>query len=111
MRALWSLLALLVIAPLFLAAQASRITTVDPATAKVGDTASANGEGIDKSKVEELYLTDGKLDIKVTISEQTDTLIKFKVPTAVKPGRWALMIKTKGAEARLLEQPVKITIE
>jgi hypothetical protein len=35
----------------------------------------------------------------------------MKVPTAAKPGRLALMVLTKGKEPKLIEQPVKVTIE
>lgn len=103
-------LAFLVFAPA-LGAQNSRINSVDPLTGRVGDTIGAAGEGIDAAKVDELYLTDGTNDIKVQILEQKDTEIKFKVPAGVKPGRYSLMIRTKGAEPKLLEQPVKLTIE
>ncbi len=94
-----------------LSAQTCRIVSVDPMTAKVGDMIGATGEGVDSSNVEELYLTDGTNDIKVTMLEQTDKLIKFKIPASVKPGRYSLMIKTKGAQPKLLEQPVKLTVE
>jgi hypothetical protein len=104
------LLAVLVLAPA-LGAQNSRINSVDPLTGRVGDTIGAAGEGIDSAKVDELYLTDGTNDIKVEILEQNDTAIKFKVPTGIKPGRYSLMIRTKGSEPKLLEQPVKLTIE
>ncbi len=101
---------LLILAPA-LSAQNSRIITVDPMTGHVGDTIGATGEAIDAAKVEELYLTDGTNDIRVDVLEQTDTLIKFKIPASAKPGRYSLMIKTKGADPKLLEQPVKLTVE
>jgi hypothetical protein len=111
MRTALKLLCAALLVPLILTAQNSRLTGVEPGSAKIGDTATASGENIDKSKVAKLYLTDGKVDIVVAMMEQTDTAIKFKVPANVKPGRYALMIETKGSEARMLEQPVKITIE
>lgn len=92
-------------------AEGARITSVDPLTAKTGDLVTANGESIDKANVDTLYLTDGTNDIKVQMLEQSATAIKFKIPAGVKPGRWALMIHTKGPEPRLMEQPVKVTVE
>ena len=92
-------------------AQTCRISGVDPDSGKIGDVVGAAGESIDATKVDELYLTDGKNDFKVQIMEQTDTLIKFKVPAKIKAGRYSLMLKTKGADAKLLEQPVKFTVE
>src|SRR5579884_3511948 len=99
----------LVLAPA-LAAQNCRINSVDPDEAKIGDVVGATGESIDKAKVDELYLTDGTNDFKVEIVEQSDTLIKFKVPAKIKPGRYSLMLKTKGPDTKLLEQPVKMTV-
>jgi hypothetical protein len=104
-----------ILAGLFLApalgAQTCRISGVEPDSGKIGDVVGAAGEAMDKSKVDELYLTDGKNDFKVEIVEQTDTLIKFKVPAKIKAGRYNLMLKTKGADPKLLEQPVKFTVE
>jgi hypothetical protein len=93
-----------------LGAQNCRITTVDPGSGKIGDLVGAAGESVDKSKVEELYLTDGTIDFKVQIIEQSDSMIKFKIPK-IKPGRYSLMIKTKGPDAKLLEQPVRFTVD
>jgi hypothetical protein len=92
------------------AAAQSRLTAVDPMNAKTGDLVAAAGQDCDKAKVVELYLTDGTNDHKVVIVEQSGDAIKFKVPSA-KPGRYALMIKTAGAAPKLLEQPVKLTVE
>jgi hypothetical protein len=97
--------------PLRLQADGTRVVSVDPVTAKAGDVVSVTGEGIDSASIDALYLTNGTEDIKVQILEQNEKLIKFKVPTGVKPGRWALMVRTKGPDPRLLEQPVKITVE
>lgn len=104
------IVSLLVLAPPVYA-QTCRITSVDPMSGRVGDMIGAVGEGVDATNVEELYLTDGTNDIKVQMLEQTDKLIKFKIPASVKPGRYSLMIKTKGAQPKLLEQPVKLTVE
>ena len=105
---------LCVVALLFIAAPLraqSRLTGVDPMNGKMGDVVIAAGENIDKAKVVELYLTDGTKDFKVQIVEQSGEQIKFKVPANIKAGRYALMIKTGGAEPKLLEQPVKFTID
>ena len=96
--------------PQSLRADGARFNSVDPASGKAGDTIGANGEGIGKGNVAELYLTDGSLDIKVAIVEHTETLIKFTIPAKVKPGRYSLMIKTTGASPKLLEQPVKVEV-
>lgn len=97
--------------PQVIRGQGCRIAGIDRESAKTGETLSATGEDIGKKSVDELYLTDGTNDFKVAIVEQNDGAIKFKVPDKVKAGRYSLMIKTAGANPRLLEQPVKVNIE
>jgi hypothetical protein len=106
------LVALLAV-PVFLSAQASfpRMTTVEPAVAKVGAVVSAVGENLDKTNVAELLLTDGKSDVHVQITEQTTASLKFKVPDSAKPGRFSLVIRTATTPPKEYVQPVKITVE
>ncbi|MBV9399260.1 MAG: hypothetical protein JO062_14850 [Bryobacterales bacterium] len=92
-----------------LCGQELKVASVDPATAKVGDVVTVNGDGIDKKNVDMLYLTDGKTDIKVEMTEQTAKAIKFKVPESAKAHRWALMVHT--TKDQLIEEPVRVTIE
>jgi hypothetical protein len=87
------------------------MSSVDPLSGRPGDVMTARGDHLGADTVAALYLTDGTIDIKVEIVEQTTTLLKFKIPRAVKPGRLALMVLTSGKEGRLIEEPVKITIE
>jgi hypothetical protein len=87
-----------------------RLATVTPDTGKAAVEFAAAGENLAKSAVKELFLTDGKADIKVQILTQKDDSIQFKVPGNTKPGRYSLMILT-GDGKQLIEQPVKLTIE
>jgi hypothetical protein len=88
-----------------------RMTGVDPGNGKVGDVITAAGENLDKALVAKVYLTDGKNDVAVEVTEQTPTSIKFKIPGKAAPGRFALMLLTTGKEPKLIEQPVKLTVE
>lgn len=88
-----------------------RLMTVTPDTGKVGDELTVEGKNLGKKHVKELYLTDGQHDWKTAIVEQTDTAIKFKIPSDAKAGRFNMMVLTVGAEPSLLEQPVKVTVE
>jgi hypothetical protein len=92
-------------------ARAPMMASIEPASGKVGDVFIIEGENLDNGSVSALYLTDGTIDIKVPILEQTGTSIKFRIPLDVKPGRLALMVLTKEKPPRLIEEPVKITIE
>jgi hypothetical protein len=89
-----------------------RCSTVEPMSGKVGTEIVITGENLGKETVAELYLTDGKNDIKIAMTEQTATSIKSKIPPAAHVGvRYRLMILTRGKEPKLIEQPVKVTIE
>ena len=87
------------------------ITSVEPGTAKIGDVLEVQGASLGQDVVAALYLTDGQTDTKVAIMEQTPTSIKFKIPPQAKAGRFALMVLTKGQNAKLIEEPVKVTVE
>jgi hypothetical protein len=90
-----------------------RMVSVDPANGKVGDVIAVTGENLGKAQIAKVYLTDGgdgKGDLEVQISEQTDTTLKFKIP-AKATGRMALLILTATKPAQLIEQPVKVAID
>ncbi len=82
--------------------KSARITAVEPDSGKAGEIALAKGENLDKDVVADLYLTDGKNDTKVVITERSADSIKFKIPQ-MKAGRYRLMTASKTA---MVEQPV-----
>jgi hypothetical protein len=88
-----------------------RCSSVEPTSGKPGDVIVVTGENLGKAIIAELYFTDGKNDIKVAMSEQSDTSIKTTIPASAKAGiRYRLMVLTKGKEPRLIEQPVRVEI-
>jgi len=87
------------------------MTSVEPGSGKVGDVLSIQGANLGPDFIAALYLTDGTTDVKVPILEQTATLVRFRIPPEAKPGRVALMILTREKVPRLIEEPVKITVE
>jgi IPT/TIG domain len=107
-----SVVPLLFAATLVLFAQEAmpRMSSVDPTSGKAGDVIAVTGENLDKGTVGKVYLTDGKNDFVCEVTEQTATSLKIKIPAKV-TGRMALMILTVGKEPKLIEQPVKVTIE
>ncbi len=89
-----------------------RCTTVEPMSGKVGIEIVVTGENLGKGLVAKLYLTDGKNDIEVAITEQTDKTLKTKIPPTAKVGeRYRLMILTRGKEPKMIEQPVRFEVE
>ena len=88
-----------------------RMNSVEPSNVKAGAEVTVNGENLDKNTVTEIYITDGKNDIRLEIMEQSAAAIKFRVPSATKTGKFNLMLLTSGAEPKLIEQPVKLMVE
>jgi len=106
-------LAVAVLFSLVLSAQTEfpRMTSVDPVTTKPGAEVVAGGENLDKTHVAEVFLTDGEHDTKVEVLDQSASAIRFKVPDSMKPGRFSLMVLTATKPPRLIEQPVRLTVE
>ena len=92
-------------------AEAPQMTSVDPGAGKVGSVLVITGVHLDKTKVDEVYLSDHTLDLMVKILDQKETSIKIRIPPSVKPGRLQLVIKPPGEDAVLLDQPVWVTVE
>src|ERR1051326_2940116 len=87
-----------------------RMVSVEPPNGKIGDVLAVSGENLQKDAVSKLYLTNGKDDLEVVITEQTTTSIKLKIP-AKATGKMALMVLTAGKDAKLIEEHVKKTDE
>ena len=87
----------------------SKLVSVEPESGKEGDVASAKGENLDKTKICDIYLTDGSKDLKAVITEQNEGEIKFKIPKAA-AGRYRLMLLTAN-KSSMIEQPVVLTVE
>jgi hypothetical protein len=85
--------------------------TVNPETVKVGAVATVSGEYLDKSRVAEVYLTDGKVDVKVEIVEQASGALKFRVPEKTVAGRYNLMVLLADEVPKLIEEPARLTVE
>jgi len=97
--------------PAFAQQPMPRMTAVDPGNGKAGDLITVAGENLEKDQVAKVYLTDGKNDVVVEVTDQAATSLKFKIPVKASAGRFALMLLTTGKEAKLIEQPVKVTVE
>jgi hypothetical protein len=87
------------------------MNTISAKTAKPGDIIEITGVGLESAKIDEVYLTDHKFDMKVKLLEQTPTLIKMRVPPFAKPGRMQLLMLTRSDDPKLLEQPLYLLIE
>jgi len=93
-----------------LAQDSPRMKSVDPMNGKIGDVLTVSGENLDKKFIRDVYLTNGKDDVKAEVTEQTAESIKLKIPK-IKPGRYSLMVLTVEKTPKFIEQPVKCTVE
>jgi len=110
---IWIAAVLVLVSGAVLRAESPQITSVTPSTAKPGSELSIKGVALGKTKVQEVYLTDHKFDMRVKVLDQTDTSIRFRIPPFAKPGRMQLLVLVSqpGKEPRLLEQPVYVLVE
>jgi hypothetical protein len=84
---------------------------VVPSTATPGTVVLVNGEYLDRLHVAEVYITRGAIDIKVTVTAQSNALLKFKVPDETEPGRYGITVLTAAKVPMLLDQPVYLTVK
>ncbi len=99
------------IAPWALAQESPRMRSIEPMNGKVGEELTVTGENLDAKFVKEVYLTIGNKDIKADITSQAPDTLKLKIPGAAKPGRYSLTVLTAEKVPKLIEQPVKCTVE
>jgi hypothetical protein len=94
---------------------APQITKVEPRVVKPGDTVTVTGVSLGDDKVDEVYLSDHKFDMKVKVLDQSAKMIKFRVPPFAKPGRMQLLMLMKpeknDEDPKLLELPAYLLIE
>jgi hypothetical protein len=93
---------------------APQINGVTPRVVKPGDTVVVTGVSLGEERVEEVYLSDHKFDMKVKVLEQNAKMIKFRVPPLSKPGRMQLLMLMKAEkdeDPKLLELPAYLLIE
>jgi VWFA-related protein len=66
-----------------------RITRVDyPLHVTPGDVVTATGDGLGRSNVGALYLTDGTRTVEPVVLHQTANEIQFRIPDQAAPGPW-----------------------
>jgi len=107
--ALLTAAALLALPARLLVAQGTtpRVTAVDPASGKANDMVTVTGEGLEKSHVSAVFLSDDKDDHKVSVVSQAADKIVIKVPE-LKPGDYNVSIQSGNA---IFIQPVRFTVQ
>lgn len=88
------------------------IKAVQPDSAKAGDDVTVSGTNLAKTTVAAVYLTQGEKTIKVKVTSQTETEVKFTIPADLKTGRFGIMVLTTGGDdARQIDEPVYLSVE
>ena len=84
-----------------------KLTTVDPATGKAGDSVTIAGENLGKDAVQGVLVSDDAKDYPAEIVSQASDKIVFKVP-AVKAGDYNVSIKIGN---NIYIQPVRFKVQ
>jgi hypothetical protein len=97
--------------------QAPMVVEVTPDRTAPYEIVTARGFGLGRSMVRNVYLMDADGDHRVEILEQTDRLVRFRVPGRIAPGRKRLALEVTGppeegpGSSYLLEQDVYLDVE
>lgn len=100
-------LAIILVAAMARAQAGPRLTEVEPAAGKAGDTLTVLGENLGKDTVEQVMLSDDAEDFPAEIVEQSDQKIVVKVPK-VKAGGYNISVKVGN---NIYIQPVRFTVQ
>jgi len=85
---------------------------VQPDSARAGDEVTVSGTNLEKANIAAVYLTQGDKTIKVKLTSQSESEVKFHVPADMKPGRFGIMVLTTGGDdAREIDEPVYLSVE
>ena len=82
----------------------AQVTAVDPPAALPGEIVTMLGRDLGKSKVAEVYLTDGKNLWKAGIVHQSGRDIRFRMPANVDSGTLHFVLTTPGTPAQWIDQ-------
>lgn len=88
----------------------SRVIRLEPDTGRPGDVITAFGGQLDRTRVEELYLTDGECTALVTIVQQNEVSIQFRIPAKLASGRYRVVLLPPGRYSPGVEQQVILTV-
>ena len=82
---------------------------VMPVEARPGDVVRLTGYALDAAQLKEIYLTNGELDYRLEILEQSSLTVRVRVPLNIPAGpmRFGIVVTTR---PELLEQPVFLKI-
>ena len=103
-----------VLASILLAGAASvrsTISRLDPNYGRPDDLITAYGEHLGANNVADLSLTDERCYALVNITEQSETTIRFRIPSMLEKGDYKVLIHPVGRYTTSIEQRVTLTVK
>jgi IPT/TIG domain len=88
------------------------IKILNPLKVKPGEVVTATGENLGANCVAEVTISPAEnVELRVEIVEQTDTVLKFKVPAHVSDGKYSVTVLTARTIPVLFIQPVVLKVQ
>jgi hypothetical protein len=88
-----------------------RVDRIEPQTAKPGALVLASGINLDRSRVLDLILSNSEGTALTRIVEQSEMLIRFRIPQSLAPGQYrVILVLGDRWWPETLEQPVSIVV-
>jgi len=89
--------------------RAIHVREVAPPQGKAGDILKAYGDALTAERVLEVYLTNGFMDYKVEVLEQTEHWFTFRIPTSIPAGKYRVAVVGSDSPS-VLEQPAFVKV-
>ena len=100
-------LATILVTALAWAQATPKLTGVEPATGKVGESCTVSGENLGKDSIDAVLLSDEEKDYPAEVVEQTAEKVVMKIPV-VKAGSYNVSIQVGNA---IYIQPIRFTVQ
>lgn len=85
--------------------------SLNPMKAKPGEVVTAEGMNLSAKFVAEVVISTGdNVELKVEVTEQTDEILKFRIPAQAPDGKYSVTILTARAVPVLFIQPVVLRV-
>lgn len=90
-------------------AGAPRLESLEPPEAVPGVVIAGSGSGL--AGVSGVLVSDGRLDLRATIVEQTESVLKFSIPQAIRPGRQRIrLICNTSGRPQIVDQQLVLLV-
>jgi len=88
-----------------------RIDRVEPGAARAGGLVTIYGQSLDRSAVADVLLSDGDCVALTRILDQSATRIRVRLPRMLEPGKYSILLVTRGREPKFIDQGFTVKVE